>query len=145
MGAAVPIIGAGHIPVGNFATYNTNPPTSGSHWAAPAECGIYDEELPDERVVHNMEHGHVIISYNLPELREAVRLLQLAEDLPNLESWGIVRPYSKIDPGTVAITAWGVIDQVQGVDEQRIRKFYDTYIRNRLSNKTASVGAIGCK
>ena len=144
VGTSVPSIGAAHIPVGNFATYNTSPPTSGSHWAAPAECGIYDEELSDERVVHNMEHGHVVISYNLPDPMEAGRLLQLAGDLPDLESWGIVRPYSNIDSGTVAMTAWGVIDQIQGVDEQRIGKFYDTYIRNRLSDETARVGAIRC-
>ena len=144
VGTPVAALAADHIPVGDTATYNSNPPTSGSHWPAPADCGIYDDELRDELVVHNMEHGHVIISYNLPDPGEAASLLQLAGDLPNLESWGIVRPYSRIDEGTVAMTAWGVMDQVQGVDEEGIRAFYDAYIHNRFSDETARVGAIRC-
>ena len=144
VGTPVPTTGADHVPVGTVVTYSTTPPTSGSHWGAPADCGIYDEGLPDERVVHNMEHGHVIISYNLPNTGDAASLLQLATDLPNLENWGIVRPYSEIDPGTVAMTAWGVMDLVQGVDEESIRTFYQTYIRNRFSDETARVGPIRC-
>ncbi len=124
--------------------YSTVPGTSGDHWVTPSECGIYDEPLADDRVVHNMEHGHVIISYNLPNPDDASQMRKLAEGLPQLERWGIVRPYSRIDEGTVAMTAWGVIDQVQGVDEERIKLFYETYIRNRFSDETAAVGPIPC-
>ena len=94
--------------------------------------------------MHNMEHGHVIISYNLPDSEDKRRLLELADDLRNLNAWGIVRPYSKIDQGTVAMTAWGVIDQVEGVDENRIKEFYDTYIHNRLSGEASRVRPVPC-
>ena len=140
-----------HMPTANHLTdpgetvsYSTVPATSGNHWFTPSECGIYDEELSDERVVHNMEHGHVIISYNLPDDEEVSRMIQLAEELPSLNRLGIVRPYSKIDEGTVAVTAWGVIDQFQGVDEEGIRDFYDAYSGNRFSPEAARVGAIPC-
>ena len=145
VGESVPIEGASHVPVGELVSYDTVPPTSGNHWGVPADCGVYDREVDDEQVVHNMEHGHVIISHNLlgqPE--ELARFEALVADLPDLGVWGIVRPYDRIEPGTVAMTAWGVIDTVQGVDEERIKTFYDAYMRNRFSSETARLGAIPC-
>ena len=41
--------------------YNTNPPTTGRHYEIPAQDGIYGEAPQDEQLVHNMEHGRVII------------------------------------------------------------------------------------
>ena len=140
IGRSAQLTGAAHVPDGQVVTYSTIPPTSGSHWGAPTACGVYDEEIPDERVVHNMEHGHVIISHNLSSREEIERLEQLAEELPDFNTWGIVRPYLKIDEGTVAIAAWGVIDEVGGLDEERIRRFYEAYLGNRFSEETRRLG-----
>ena len=71
--------------------------------------------------------------------------LELAEKLPDLDMWGIVRPYSKIPEGTVAMTAWGVTVHIDGVDEQLITDFYQANIRNRNSRETAAVGPIPCR
>ena len=129
VGTSVPIMASDHIPVDQTVSYSTTPPTSGPHWppGEQARCGIYDEEMPDEQIVHNLEHGNVVISYNLPDPEEADNLIEVAKDLPGLSRWGIVRPYSKIEPGTVAMTAWGIIDGFQGVDEARMRIFFETY------------------
>ena len=43
--------------------YNSNPPTSGPHYAQPAVKRFYDEVLPDEQLIHNLEHGEIWISY----------------------------------------------------------------------------------
>ncbi|TSC66935.1 MAG: hypothetical protein G01um101466_842, partial [Parcubacteria group bacterium Gr01-1014_66] len=43
--------------------YNSNPPTSGWHFARPAEWGIYKEEQSDQIMIHNLEHGGIWISY----------------------------------------------------------------------------------
>ena len=146
IGRSVPLTGAAHVPDGQVVTYSTIPPTSGSHWSAPAACGVYDQEIPDERVVHNMEHGHVVISHNLSSREEIQRLEQLAEDLPDFNTWGIVRPNLKIDEGTVAMAAWGVMDEVDGVDGERIRRFYEAYKSNRFSDETRRLGqAIPCR
>ena len=124
VGVSVPLEGANHVDFGETVSYGTVPPTSGTHWGAPAECGVYDREVADEQVVHNMEHGHVIISHNLlDQPEELARFEALMADLPDLGVWGIVRPYDKIEPGTVAMTAWGVIDTVQGVDEEADKGF----------------------
>lgn len=43
--------------------YKDNPPTSGNHNAVPLDWGIYEEESPSEKWVHNLEHGHVVVLY----------------------------------------------------------------------------------
>ena len=43
--------------------WNTDPPTSGPHYAVPAIFGRYEEELEPARVVHNLEHGGIFILY----------------------------------------------------------------------------------
>jgi hypothetical protein len=43
-------------------SYASDPPTSGSHYQAPAEDGAYEEDVPDvKEFVHTLEHGRVII------------------------------------------------------------------------------------
>ena len=90
----------------------------------------------------------MVISYNLPDLDEVRSLKELVEgsfELRDFQRWGIFRPYSKIKPGTVALTAWGVIDRFDGVDEKRIIRFYDAYHRNTLSAETRARGPIPCR
>ena len=43
---------------------NSSPPTSGPHWRHAADPGFYGTELPDEELVHNLEHGQIVVSYN---------------------------------------------------------------------------------
>ena len=43
--------------------WNTDPPTSGPHYAVPAVFGIYDQEIELARIVHNLEHGGIYILY----------------------------------------------------------------------------------
>lgn len=49
--------------------YNSDPPTSGQHYAETAPRGVNDEEIDDRHLIHNLEHGEIWISYNcrLPE------------------------------------------------------------------------------
>ena len=111
--------------------YNSTPPTSGPHWGTGwAGCGISDEELPHEQIVHNMEHGQVIIGYNLTDEAEIERLKDIARSLPGRRSWMILHPYSKINEGEVAVSAWGWLDRFEGVQEERIRLFYDAHRNN---------------
>jgi hypothetical protein len=146
--SGVPIADTGramHRDIGQKIDYSGPlPPDSGDHWQNWVACGTYDIEVNDEFVVHNMEHGQVIISYNLPDREEAARLLQLAEDLPDLDEWGILRPYPRLGAGEVALTAWGVREQFKGVDEERVRQFYESHRANRYSPETQAVGPIPC-
>ena len=123
-----------HIPVGDtFSNYNSIPPTSGPHWEVNwANCGFYDEEskAPDEQIVHNLEHGQIVISHNLISQTEIDALKDISKDLLNRRSWLIVRPYSSLQSGEIAITAWGWMDKFAEVNSSRIQSFYDAHVNN---------------
>ena len=44
--------------------YNSNPPTSGNHFAIWAKRGAYPYLISDGHLLHSLEHGYVLISYN---------------------------------------------------------------------------------
>jgi hypothetical protein len=116
-----------HIPEGQSIEYNSVPPTSGDHWARWSNCGFFEEELPDERIVHNLEHSNIVVSYNLTTPEEIDQLRNVMSDIGLANTLGVTRFYSKIPPGTVALSAWGVSDTMEGIDEERIKTFFETY------------------
>jgi hypothetical protein len=118
---------ADHIAAGRTARYSTTPPTSGDHWAVPAKCGFYPAALPDEETTHNLEHGNIVVSYNLTAQEEVAQLRKVTDGIELHEIWGVTRFYDKVEPGTVAMATWGVLDTMKGVQRDRIKKFFDTY------------------
>lgn len=122
----IPILGREHIADGTvYTSYNSNPPTSGPHYAVPAPARFYDRELPDEQVVHNLEHGHIWIAYRPSLPKDAVNMLK---DFSGGNI--IVTPRSQND-ADIALAAWGRLDKfnVEGgiVDKQRIKDFISRY------------------
>jgi hypothetical protein len=118
---------ANHLGEDRTVKYTTTPPTSGDHWAQWANCGFYPEGLPDERVVHNLEHSNIVISYNLTAPEDIESLRKAVEAVGLSRAWGVTRYYDKLAPGTVALAAWGILDTMPGVDRNRIKKFFETY------------------
>jgi hypothetical protein len=53
--------GRGH--TGEDVTYDTNPPTSGSHDPQAAQDGVYPDPPDIEQSVHALEHGRVNVQY----------------------------------------------------------------------------------
>jgi hypothetical protein len=43
--------------------YNSFPPTSGPHFGVPAVFNIYDQPVREIRLVHNLEHGAIVVQY----------------------------------------------------------------------------------
>ena len=110
--------------------YSTIPPTSGQHWGEWSDCGFYYHPLPDELLVHNLEHGNIIVSYNLPDDADVAALRAAVEAIPLAQEFAIVRRYLAIPEGMVAITTWGVLDRMMGVDPERIARFFADYPGN---------------
>ena len=106
----------------------TVPPTSGRHWNGWVQCGFYTDPVPDERIVHNMEHGNIIVHYNLPDAAQVAELRDAYDAIGQTTAWGVARPYDQIPVGTVALTTWGVMDgPINGVDQERIERFFEAY------------------
>ena len=62
-GEKLPDLGREHIEIGKEVTYNSNPPTSGSHYVDWVRAGVYTELKDDRNLVHSLEHGYVVMSY----------------------------------------------------------------------------------
>ena len=126
-GVEVDIEESTHVEEGETVSYTTSPPASGNHWPVPAPCGFYTDPIPDERAVHNMEHGNIVVSYNLPAEEDVSALRDAVNDIGLNRVWGVSRPYSGIEPGQIVLNTWGVMDSFSGVDKDRIGTFFETY------------------
>ena len=120
-GETFAIQGQEHIAVGaTHEAYNSNPPTSGPHYAQPANWGVYQTELPDEQLIHNLEHGGIWISYvGIDDATKAA-----LEKIAKSNSKIIVTPRSKND-APITLVSWGRLQKFQTLDEQAIRTFID--------------------
>ncbi|MBI2405444.1 DUF3105 domain-containing protein [Candidatus Microgenomates bacterium] len=68
-GQAVADLGREHVTDISDVTYNSNPPTSGKHFPVWAKRGMYDRVLSDGYLLHSLEHGYVVASYNCDKLK----------------------------------------------------------------------------
>lgn len=140
--------GRAHVPTGtNVTNYNSNPPNSGDHWAQPADNGIYENPLPDEQLVHNLEHGYIWISYlpqvDRPEATDGASVKQglsdeerkAIEDLVKKDDWKIIMAPREANESTIALAAWGRVLKMDSVNLDKVSEFIRIY-RDRGPEKT---------
>ena len=114
---------ARHIPVGRtFRHYDSTPPTSGPHWPITADPGFYTVELPPEELVHNLEHGQIVVWYAPYISQETQRAL---ERLSSQDPAGVIAvPYSRVQPPyEFTLTAWGASQACANVSRAVIDRF----------------------
>ena len=118
---------ANHVTEGETVAYSTTPPTSGSHWGRWADCGWYPDGLPDEVITHNLEHGNIVISYNLTNPAQVSALREALDGVSQFGSWGVARSYDEIPDGQIALSAWGRFARSQVVNAEEIKRFFDAF------------------
>lgn len=119
-GETFPILGQEHISVGaSHPEYNSNPPTSGWHYVQPADWGVYQEELPDEQAIHNLEHGGIWVSYKDADEKTKSDLEAIGKRYPGSV---IVTPRSAND-AKIVLASWGRLEKLESFDETRIVDF----------------------
>ena len=137
-GASVPVMAsARHIQVGEqHEAYNSDPPTSGPHYAQPAQAGFYNEALPDETLVHNLEHGYVIIWYNCTGLSDSdcqtikTQIKTVMDNAKPVTITGTKKLIAVPRPnmGTlIALTSWGRIDKLNSFEQPEIAEFINDF------------------
>lgn len=116
--------GQEHITAGAaHAAYNSNPPTSGPHLPDPARWGIYDQPIPDETLVHNLEHGGIVIGWNCPAGCPDL-VAQLKALAGQYRSKVVLAPRpDPTQPNRMTLTAWRWLDAFDEYDDARIRAF----------------------
>lgn len=126
-GEAISIQPADHINPGDPipGIYLSNPPVSGWHYADTAEWGIYDKELSDQLLIHNLEHGGIWISYK-PSVAPPEIIDNLKAVASKFKTKIILTP-REANNDMIALAAWGRLDKFNYFDEARILKFIKTY------------------
>lgn len=107
-------------------TYQTNPPVSGSHDPTPAEWGFYDQELPDGKAIHNLEHGGIWVSYQ-PGVLNDEEINQLKKLASEYGQRLIVSPRAKND-SKIAVASWRHLEKLDKLDLELIKSFLTTNV-----------------
>ncbi|MEK7539094.1 MAG: DUF3105 domain-containing protein [Patescibacteria group bacterium] len=103
--------------------YKSNPPTSGPHWGGVAGSGIKTESIPDELVLHSMEHGAAVVWYR--EGIDQSDMDKITEAFNSSSGKKIMLARKDLDV-PVALTSWGYLLKLQTVDETKIKEFIET-------------------
>jgi len=120
--------GRDHVaPGAHHPAYNSNPPTSGWHYGATAPWGFHNSALPDELIIHNLEHGGIWITYKDAEDTEVVdALVGLARGYRTK----VIITHRPQNDSRIAVAAWGRLMKLDRFDRTAIVAFI-----NRFKNK----------
>ncbi len=134
-GQSIPVMAdTGHVEDGtNPGPFNSDPPTSGRHYASEFEAGIYEATSPEYEhpypegyLVHNLEHGYVIFWYNCQLLDEQgcqTLKSQIRDVLGEQNNFKVIGfPRDSIDVPVVA-TSWGQMQSFERFDPNQANAF----------------------
>ena len=122
-----------HVPIGEPIVYRNRPPSSGAHYERTLRFGVYEREIEPGYWVHNLEHGGVVLLYNCAERCDGLveQLRQVYTSAPRSQKYNVVKlaavPYRDMDH-ILAAVAWGVIDEMDEFDRDRILAFYREHL-----------------
>ncbi|MDQ3985587.1 MAG: DUF3105 domain-containing protein [Actinomycetota bacterium] len=130
--------GNDHVPAGTEVEYNTSPPTSGNHWPPEnvADPSFYPDPVSEESLVHNMEHGQIIIWYRPDAPQETISDIDSftssandADALPGGALQPIIAvPYEDVDEDKAyVLTAWGASQACARYSLAAINEFRERY------------------
>ncbi len=109
--------------------YKTDPPTSGTHAARWLPASVYGiGEAKPELLVHNLEHGNIVIYFDRSVLSESdlKPLFNLAKK--HIGQWdGILLVERNDKKHPIILTAWRAMLRLKKVDMKRILSFEDTF------------------
>lgn len=108
-------------------SYEDSPPVSGQHAPNNAPCGVHGDPIPNELMVHNLEHGAIGLLYQ-PTL-ELEQIRQLEATVAEYEHSVFSMPYQGAMESPIVISAWGHTMELQEVEEDSIEEFIEEFRR----------------
>ena len=125
--------------------YIQMPPPGGAHNPEWLTCGIYEEPVRPENVIHSMEHGAVWIAYQ-PELSQGqvdvLRQLVRQEQSRRGEPLIVLAPLPELETPIVA-TAWRAQLKVENPADERLQAFVDRFQRGPFTPEPGANCAFG--
>jgi Protein of unknown function (DUF3105) len=116
--------GDSHVTDGKKVKYRSFPPVSGDHYAVPAIWNAYDQPLEQERVVHNLEHGGIVIQYGSKVPASTVE--ELREFYLGDPNGLILAPLPRLND-KIALAAWTHLATCTKFDEGAFKAFRDAF------------------
>jgi hypothetical protein len=124
-----------HTHIDGPVQYSVTPPVGGEHNATWMNCGVYDQPVPNERAVHNLEHGAVWITYR-PSLPQAeisqLRAFVARQTVVSIagQSTGSrymdLTPYPGL-PAPVVVSSWGFQLRLSSPADPRLQQFVNEF------------------
>jgi hypothetical protein len=113
--------------------YSSVPAASGPHWGSPAgfDWGVYTTPQPEAALIHNLEHGGIVIWYD-PERLDADGIDALTRYVDAQVATGvsgrykfILSPWGESEPlpAPVVATAWRYVLPLETADTDTIGEF----------------------
>lgn len=116
-----------HIRLGDdHPPYNSNPPTSGWHTPDLAAWGTYDYLVPEERLIHNMEDGGVILWYRFGTEEENADRVAALQEVARGSQRIVIAPREDM-PTLYALTAWQRLQRFDDIDQEAMQAFIEAY------------------
>lgn len=107
-------------------SYEDTPPVSGQHAPNSVPCGVYAEPIPNQFMVHNLEHGAIGLLYR-PDL-ELERIRQLEGLVEDYDHSIFTMPYDAME-SPITIAAWGHAMELDEFEEDSITQFIEEFRR----------------
>lgn len=119
--------------VASTVDYDSSPPVSGPHATQPASCGVYAQSIPNENMVHTLEHGAVGLLYKPasppgggdeadPDGLSTEDIGRLEAIVGEYESHVFSAPFRDMD-NPITVAAWAHMMRLDEIDEDAITEF----------------------
>lgn len=117
--------------------YNSDPPTSGPHYEIPADPAFYSSPVEPERVVHNLEHGQIVLWFP-PDLADEDKDL-IDEIVTDEPAATVGNPYEGLEEGIkIVMSAWnaaesegepgkGILQRCGEISQAAVNEFREKY------------------
>jgi len=104
--------------------YNSFPPSSGRHYATPAVYDFYTDPVSKYAVVHNLEHGAVLVQWGNKVPRAEVARIR---DWWQNDARGVVAAPLPALGNKIAVVAWTHVAKCTRFDDDAFTTFRDAY------------------
>lgn len=120
--------GDGHVKDGTSLEYDSPVPTSGAHSEVDIPYGYYPDGEKMERLVHNLEHGDIVIHFNKENInKEELEHLKELATITYQGSGVLLVPNSEIE-NKLVVAAWTKKLELDEFNDEKISQFIYDYI-----------------